>query len=74
MSRHNYSVQPRVARPTTVLVTEMGAGAFMIQGYPSGPSAYLTAEDGHALRAALDAAFGSDGWAMDVPPIIKPRI
>ena len=73
MSRH-HSVSPGVARPMKVLVTEMGAGAFMIQGYPSGVSAYVSAEDGRALREALDAAFDSGGWAMDVPPIIKPRI
>lgn len=73
MNRYDYSVRPRMARPTTVLVTEMSASAFVIQGYPSGVSAYVRAEDGHALREALDAAFGG-GRAMDVPPIIRPRI
>ena len=51
-----------------------GRRALMIQGYPSGPAAYVSAEDGRALREALDAAFGGAGWVMDVPPIVKPRI
>jgi len=74
MNGSNYSVRPRMVRPSTVLVTEVGAGAFVVQSYPTGVAAYVSAEDGEALRTALDAAFGGVGWAMDIPPIVKPRI
>jgi hypothetical protein len=69
-----YSVRPGVARPFTVLVAEMATGAFLVQGYPTGVAAYISAEDGRALRDALDAAFGGVGLHMNVPPIVRPRI
>ena len=61
-------------RPATVLVTELGTGSFIVQGYPTGTSVYVDAEQGEGLREALDTAFGDAGLSMDVPPILKPRI
>lgn len=72
--RHHYSARPGVVRPSTVLVTELDNGAFLVQGYPTGVAVYVSAEHGWALRQALDAAFGGAGVAMDIPPMVKPRI
>ena len=75
MNRHNgYSGQPGTARPPMVLVTEMSTGAFMVQGYPTGEAVYVSAWDAQALRDDLDAAFSGAGLAMDIPPIVKPRL
>jgi len=63
-----------VARPSTVLVTEMGTGAFLVRDYQTGTSAYLGPADSDALRDAFDAAFGGVGMAMNVPPIVRPRV
>ena len=70
----NYSVRPGVDRPFTVLVTEMRTVAFIVQGYPTGVSSLVCAEDGKKLRDALDAAFGDLGTELDVPPIMRPRL
>ncbi len=54
------SIRPGVPVPTTLLVADMGDGALFLQGWPAGPSAYLTAEDARPLRQALGNAFGSE--------------
>jgi hypothetical protein len=73
--RHgNRSIGPGVPRPSTVLVTEMGTGAFLVQGYPTGAAAYVSAAEGGPLREALDAAFGDGGVPMDAPPRVRPRV
>jgi len=50
--------------PATLLVAQMCDGAFLLQGWRYGPSAYLIAEDAGPLRQALAAAFRS---AADEP-------
>jgi len=67
-------MRPDVTRLLTVLVKELDGGAFVVQGYPSGVAAYVSAEDGTVLRQALDAAFESSGSVLDIPPIMRPRI
>jgi hypothetical protein len=57
-----------------VLVTELGAGTFLVQGYPTGVSAYVSAAEGRTLGEVLDAAFSDVGTTMNVPPMIRPRI
>ena len=74
MSNGNHSIRPGIVRPSTVLVTELGAGVFIVQGYPTGVSAFVCAEEGKALLDALDSAFGEAGTEIDVPPIMRPRI
>ena len=70
----NGSAPPGVCRPAIVLVTELGPGSFIVQGYPTGPSTFVRATDGTVLRAALDAAFSEAGTEIDVPPRVRPRI
>jgi len=53
----------------TLLAAEMTDGSFLLQGYPSGPTAFVAETDAAALRAALDAAFGSSSIEVDVPPL-----
>jgi len=72
--RHCDSVQPGMPRPSAVLIAEVRGGAFMVQGYPTGVSIYVRAEDAWRLREALDAIFAGACLYMDVPPIVKPRI
>ena len=72
--RHYYSVQPGMPRPSAVVIVELDGGAFMLQGYPTGVSIYVRAEDAERLREALDAIFAGARLYMDVPPIVKPRI
>ena len=60
--------------PLAVLVTEQTRGGFIVQGYPTGPAVYVSAEAGGMLRQALDAAFEVVGTELDLPPIVKPRI
>lgn len=67
------SIRPGVTRPMTVLVTELGTGAFLVQDYQTGVSAYISQADSGPLRDALDAAFDA-GHTMDIPPIVKPRV
>jgi len=74
MNNNGYSIRPGVARPSTILVTELDTGAFMVQGYPTGVTAYVSAVHSRALRDALDAAYGRTGHAMDIPPIVRPRV
>ena len=54
-----YCVRPGAAVPATVLVVDMGDGALLLQGWRTGPSAYVCAADTGPLRRALAAAFGS---------------
>ena len=75
MSGKHYSVNTKpVLRPPTMLVSEMASGAFLVQGYPTGRSVYVRAEDAWALREVLEAIFAQTGSAMDVPPIMRPRV
>lgn len=66
---HRYSI-----RPSTVLVTELDTGAFIVQDPGTSASAYISPADSVPLRAALDTAFGARGREMNLPPIVKPRI
>ena len=70
----NACIQPGVARPVSVLVTELGTGAFLVQDYQTGVSAYVSPACGDRLRDALSTAFGDIGAAMNVPPIVRPRV
>ena len=71
---HQPAVLSDATRPPTVLVTELGAGAFLVQGHPTGVAAYVTAQNGTALRDVLDAAFGEAGTEIDLPPRVRPRL
>lgn len=62
------------SRPATVLITELGTGAFVVQGYPTGVAAYVSGIDSQALRQVLDAAFSESGFLMHIPPILASRI
>lgn len=53
------SIRSAAPMPATLLVAQMCDGAFLLQGWRDGPSAYLIAEDAGPLRQALAAAFGS---------------
>lgn len=55
-----YCINPGSDVPPTVLVAEMSDGAFLLQGWGVGPSAYVCRADAGPLREALAAAFGSD--------------
>lgn len=68
------SMQPGVTRPLSLLVTELGTGAFLVQDYQTGTSAYISPADSEPLREALDTAFGDKGVPMDIPPIVRPRV
>jgi hypothetical protein len=63
-----------------MLVTELDSGLFLVQGYPSGSTAYVRAEDAGPLREALAA-----GWGLELrpdsafvriaaPPVVRPRV
>lgn len=54
------SIRPGSSVPATVLVADLGSGALLLQGWRTGPSAYLTADDAAPVRDVLAAAFGSD--------------
>jgi hypothetical protein len=60
--------------PAMFLVKELQCGAVIVQGYPSGESVYVGAEESYALRAALAAAVHLFGRSMDVPPLVRPRM
>ena len=69
-----HSLEPDSTRPAAVLATEQERGGFILQGYPTGPAVYVSADDAWMLRQALDAAFKEVGVELDLPPIVKPRI
>lgn len=74
IAQGRHSLEADSTRPAAVLVTEQERGGFIVQGYPTGPAVYVSAEDGWMLRQALDAAFEAVGVELDAPPIVKPRI
>lgn len=55
------SIRPGVPVPATLLVAQMCDGALLLQGWRSGPSAYVISQDAEPLRHALATAFGSAG-------------
>lgn len=59
------SIRPGTPVPVTLLVADMGDGALLLQGWRTGPSAYLTPDDALPVRQALAAAFGSDPLGTD---------
>lgn len=53
------SIRPGTVAPPTVLVADMGDGSLLLEGWPDGPSAYLSPSDALPLRRELTRAFGS---------------
>lgn len=53
------SIRPGTVVPPTVLVANMGDGSLFLEGWPDGPSAYLSPSDALSLRGELTRAFGS---------------
>ncbi len=53
------SIRPGTAVPPTVLVSDMGNGILVIEGWREGPSTYLCSTDAAPLRRELVRAFGS---------------
>lgn len=54
------SIRPGSPVPATVLIANLGSGALLLQGWRTGPSAYLTADEAAPVHDALAAAFGAD--------------
>lgn len=63
-SGNRRSIRPGTAVPSTVLVSDMGNGSLLLEGWRGGPSAYLNPADAMLLRRQLAAAFGS----LDLTP------
>lgn len=53
------SIRPGMAVPSRVLVSDMGDGSLLIEGWRDGPSAYLSPADALPFRRQLAVAFGS---------------
>lgn len=53
------SIRPGTAVPSTVLVSDMGDGSLLLEGWREGPSAYLSPADALPLRRELVRAFES---------------
>ncbi|MGH3927819.1 MAG: hypothetical protein ACRDTT_33965, partial [Pseudonocardiaceae bacterium] len=53
------SIRPGTAVPSTVLVSDMGDGSLLLEGWRDGPSAYLSPADAVPFRRQLAAAFGN---------------
>ncbi len=53
------SIRPGTAVPSKVLVSTMGDGSLLLEGWREGPSAYLSPADALPLRRQLAVAFGS---------------
>lgn len=53
------SIRPGTAVPGSVLVSDMGDGSLLLEGWRDGPSAYLSPADAVPFRRQLAAAFGS---------------
>lgn len=68
-----YCIRPGTAVPPTVLVADMGDGAFLLQGWGVGPNAYVCAADAVPLREALAAAFGSDRVDSGSPVAVQAK-
>lgn len=58
-SRNVRSIRPGTAVPSTVLVSDMGDGSLLLEGWRDGPSAYLSPADAMPFRRQLAAAFRS---------------
>lgn len=56
------SIRPGVAVPRSVLVSDMGDGSLLLEGWRDGPSAYLSAADAMPFRRQLTAAFGKPNF------------
>ena len=57
-SGNGRSIRPGTAVPRSVLVSDMGDGSLLLEGWRDGPSAYLIPADAMPLRRQLAAAFG----------------
>ena len=53
---------------------EVGVVPDEVERDATGEAVYVSAWDAQALRDDLDAAFSGAGLAMDIPPIVKPRL
>lgn len=53
------SIRPGTAVPSRVLVSDMGDGSLLLEGWREGPSAYLSPADALPFRRQLAVAFGS---------------
>ncbi|MGH3695946.1 MAG: hypothetical protein ACRDRX_18465 [Pseudonocardiaceae bacterium] len=53
------SIRPGTAVPSAVLVSDMGDGSLLLEGWREGPSAYLSPADALTLRRQLAVAFES---------------
>ncbi len=51
------TIRPGTAVPSTVLMSDMGDGSLLLEGWWEGPSAYLGPADAVPLRRELAAAF-----------------
>lgn len=68
-----YCIRPGSDVPLTMLVAEMSNGAWLLQGWGVGPSAYVCAADAGPLWKALAAAFGSDLASTGRPAAVQTR-
>lgn len=53
------SICPNTAVPRSVLVSDMGDGSLLLEGWRDGPNAYLSPADAVPFKRQLAAAFGS---------------
>lgn len=53
------SIRPGTAVPRSVLVSDMGDGSLLLEGWRDGPNAYLSPADAVPFKRQLAAAFGS---------------
>lgn len=53
------SIRPGTAVPCSVLVSNMGDGSLLLEGWWDGPSAHLSPADAVPFKRQLAAAFGS---------------
>lgn len=80
MNQYSADLLAVADRPSMMLLTRLGTGSFLVQGYPSGPTVYVNAEDAGPLREALAAATtaetvsGSAYSQIAAPPIVRPRV
>lgn len=58
------SIRPGTAVPSTVLVSDMGDGSLLLEGWRDGPSAYLSPADAMPFRRQLAAAFRSPDFTL----------
>ena len=56
----DHCIRPGLPMPETVLLAVMTDGGLLLQGWRSGPCAYMCAADAAPLLRTLEAAFGVD--------------